>query len=159
MSKHTRNCVICGTEFAAPPSSRKVTCSPSCRSERARQSNTGTRGSWSEDKKAKRSAQGQPENFKKGTQAAQLSAKSGPFETHINALIWTIKSPDGVTYNLRNLNLWIREHADLLPGTPEQARAGFMQIKRSIQGKTKRSVGSWKGWKLLKWETPEGVDS
>jgi hypothetical protein len=90
-----------------------------------------------------------------GTVAAKLSPIAGPFETNYNALIWTIRSPDGTTYTMRNLNLWLRENIDLLPGTPEQARAGIMQIKRSRQGRTKRPVNQWKGWTLISWEDPE----
>lgn len=95
------------------------------------------------------------DNLRKGTPAALTSPKSGAFESNINALIWTIRSPDGVTYTVRNLSLWLRDNADKLPGTPEQARAGIAQIKRSMEGKLKRPVGSWKGWTLIKWEEPE----
>jgi hypothetical protein len=150
-----KRCVICGTEFPAPPSSKKVTCSDPCRRERARRSATGRKRFWSAEKKARYAEKGQNANLKLGTAAALKSPIAGPFETNQNALIWTIHSPDGVTYTVRNLSLWLRENADKLPGTPEQARAGFAQIKRSREGKTKRSVGSWKGWTLIKWEQPK----
>jgi len=50
-------------------------------------------------------------------------------------------------YKIRKM--WLREHADMLDGTPEQAYAGLMQCKRSIQRKTKRAVWAWKGWRVL----------
>ncbi|MGO0058670.1 hypothetical protein ACTID9_01155 [Brevibacillus fluminis] len=110
---------------------------------------------WGEASKKALAERGQTPNLKKGTPAAQRSPKSGPFETNRNALIWTIRSPEGATYTFRNLNLWLRENADVLPGTVDQARAGFGQIKRSRLGKTKRPVGSWKGWTLVCWEKPD----
>jgi hypothetical protein len=146
-----RKCVICGMEFNVPPSSKKVTCSDPCRRERASRVNLGSKHPWSESSRAKLSERGQTENLLKGTIAALESPLSGPFESNINALDWVIRSPEGTTYTVRNLNLWLRENADLLPGTPEQARAGIMQIKRSRLGKTKRSVNQWKGWRLLEW--------
>lgn len=150
-----RHCVICDAAFVASPSDKKVTCSPRCRSERARRVNTGRARRWSAEKKAKLASRGQSANLKKGTVAAKMSPLSGPFETNQNALVWVIRSPEGETYTFRNLNLWLREHSEMLPGTVEQARAGLMQIKRSQQGKTKRSVNSWKGWTLVGWHSPQ----
>lgn len=150
-----RRCVICGAEFNAPPSSNKVTCSTPCRRERARRAATGRKRTWSEEKRARYKARGPSPNLKLGTPAARNSPKSGPFETNQNALVWTIRSPEGVAYTVRNLKLWLREHAEILPGTPEQAWAGIMQIKRSMDGKTKRPVTQWKGWTLINWERPE----
>ncbi len=147
-----KNCVICGEVFTVSPSDKTVTCSPSCRSERAKRVATSRRRTWSKEKKAKLSDFGQTTNLKKGTPAALQSPKSGPYETNVNALVWEIRSPDGTIYTMRNLNLWLRDNADLLPGTPEQARAGIMQIKRSRYGKTKRAVNQWKGCTLVSWE-------
>ncbi|QDH23437.1 hypothetical protein [Saccharibacillus brassicae] len=110
---------------------------------------------WNNESRQRLAARGKTPNLQKGTAAAQQSPIAGPFETHRDALIWTIRSPDGVEHTVRNLSLWLREHADLLDGTPEQARAGLMQVKRSMEGKTKRPVGSWKGWRLIDWQEPE----
>lgn len=147
-----KHCVICRSDFTAPPSDKKVTCSKACQSERARRARKGKGQPWSEASRRALAKRGQTENLKLGTPSALQSPISGPFESNQNALIWTIQSPDGVTFQFRNLNLWLRVHADILPGTIEQARAGLMQIKRSKEGKTKRPVGSWKGWKLIGWE-------
>ncbi|HEY0267653.1 MAG TPA: hypothetical protein VGC12_00300 [Methyloradius sp.] len=87
--------------------------------------------------------------MQKGTPAALQSPVSGPFESNHQALTWVLQSPDGITYKFRNLRLWLRQHVEMLDGTPEQAHAGIMQIKRSMQGKTKRPVSQWKGWRLL----------
>lgn len=150
-----RICVICGCSFKCSPSDKKVTCSDGCRSERARRSKTALGRHWSGASRVKLSLKGQTANLKKGTAAALLSPIAGPFETNKQALIWTLLSPEGITYEARNLNLWLKQHADILPGTPEQARAGLVQIKRSMQGKTKRPVNQWKGWRLICWEKPK----
>lgn len=63
-----------------------------------------------------------------------------------------IKSPDGVVYKFKNLNLWCRNHADILPGTPENAEAGIREIKKTMQGKRKLPVMQWKGWILIDYE-------
>lgn len=146
-----KRCIICGKDFTASPSDKTVTCSLPCRKERTRRSASKTGRRWSEDKRKQLSERGQTTNLKQGTPAALQSPIAGPFETNYNALEWVIRSPDGVTYQCRNLNLWLREHADLLPGTPEQARAGLMQVKRSMQGKTKRKVSTWKRWTVVNW--------
>lgn len=146
-----KHCRICGSAFKSPPSAKTVTCSNSCRRERARRANTAKNRKWSARAVRRLSARGQTGNLRKGTAAALASPLSGPFETNRNALEWTIQSPSGRIYNVRNLSLWLRRHRAVLPGTVQQARSGLMQIKRSMLGKTRRPVGQWKGWRLLGW--------
>ncbi len=146
--------MICKTVFTCSPSDRKITCSRECRQERARRAKTAKGRPWSKASRARLSLRRQTSNLKLGMQAALQSPIAGPFETNHKALIWVIVSPAGDLYEIRNLNLWLRTHAHLLPGTPEQARAGLMQIKRSTLGKTKRPVQTWKGWTLLDWREP-----
>lgn len=151
-----RQCVICGAEFNASPSDNKVTCGdPVCRSERARRARTGHGVPWNEESRKKLAERGRPPALEKGAEAARRSPIAGPYETNRNALVWRLRAPDGTEHIVRNLTLWLRDHADILDGTPEQARAGIMQIKRSMLGKTKRPVGSWKGWQLISWKEPE----
>lgn len=151
----TRICVICGLQFNCSPTDKKVTCSNVCRRERARRAKTALGRKWSDTAKKRLSLKGQSPNLAKGTTAARMSPNAGPYETNKQALIWTLISPDGIPYEVRNLNLWLWEQASILPGTPEQARAGIMQIKRSMQGKTKRPVNQWKGWRLINWRKPD----
>ncbi|MCM0759628.1 hypothetical protein M7775_13800, partial [Sporomusa sphaeroides DSM 2875] len=131
---NSRTCVICGTPFPAYPSNRKVTCSKECSTENKRRTHTGKSNKWSNEARQRKSAEGMTDNLKKGTPAAQASPIAGPFETNHNALIWVLESPEGEIYEVRNLALWLREHADMLDGTPEQAEAGIKQIKRSMEG-------------------------
>lgn len=146
-----KRCVICGADFKASPSSKKITCSRACSAERKRQTHTGITFSWSAEARQRKAAAGMNDNLRKGTPAAQTSPKAGAYETNQNALTWVIQAPDGQVYTVRNLSLWLRKHAEMLDGTPEQAKAGIIQIRRCVEGKTKRAVTQWKGWRLLRW--------
>jgi len=150
-----RYCIICGEPFKCSPSDKKVTCSQECRKIRAGKAAQKPR-QWSEAARQKQSARGKTDNLKMGTPAAQKSPIAGSFETHYNALIWTIKSPDNVVFTVRNLNLWIKNNLNLFSGnTAEQVRMGFLQVKRSIEGKRKHPVASYKDWQLISWRKPE----
>lgn len=144
-------CVICGAAFKSSPTEKKITCGPTCSTERKRQTHTGLTFSWSEEARQRKAAAGMTDNLRRGTLAAQASPIAGPYETNRNALTWVIQSPNGKVYTVRNLTLWLRQHAEMLDGTPKQAMAGFMQIKRCVEGKTKRATTQWKGWRLLQW--------
>ncbi len=153
-----KKCVICGKEFKSHPSDKVVTCSPSCRSERARLVKIGKGPEWKSESKIRLAAKGQTSNLKYGTLAARLSPIAGSFETNQEALIWTIKSPNGVTYTVRNLTLFIKNNPNLFDGTVSQATHGIYQIKRGMLGKTKHPVSQWKGWELISWEIPDQED-
>jgi hypothetical protein len=150
-----KQCIICGAKFKCSPSDRKVTCSIKCRKERAKRVRTGKSNYWSETAKNKLRNKGQTTNLKMGTPAAKQSPIAGSFETNQEALIWTIKSPDGITYTVRNLSLFIKNNPELFDGTVDQAKHGFYAIKQSMTGKRKGSVSQWKGWQLLSWDNPD----
>lgn len=144
----TKECVVCGAEFEAPPSSKKITCSPRCSSTRKRETHLGKRHPWSDDARARLAARGQTRNLAKGTPAAQQSPIAGPFETNREAKIWRLLSPTGERYEVRNLALFCREHPELFGDEPELAYAGLRQVQAWLQGKTRRRVSQWKGWTL-----------
>lgn len=74
-------------------------------------------------------------------------------EKHPNAKFWRMQSPTGKTYETINLKAFIRQNLELFDGsTLRQAFDGIVKIKASQQGKRKRPVSSYKGWKLLDWE-------
>ena len=82
-----------------------------------------------------------------GTEAARKSPKSGPFETNVGAKSWRLKSPDGRIYRCRNLNLWIRNNANLFGVDPTKdncarIRAGLQQAKSGKRAST------YKGWQV-----------
>lgn len=131
---NTKNCVVCGNKFQAPPSAATITCSAACSAENRR---------------------GKSDELLAALDKAHAVASSHPltgrFETHINAKSWVIQSPDGTVYRCRNLMLWLRDHEDLLEGTIRQAWGGFSHIKATALGKRKKKVYQWKGWRLLDW--------
>ncbi len=143
-----KECVVCGEEFQAPPSSKKITCGKLCSSIRKSESHRGKTHPWSAPARQRLRERGQTINLTLGTEAARRSPVSGPFPTNRNALVWTIESPEGKLFTMRNLNRFIRTHPTMFDGTLNQARSGFTQMRRSQQGKTKRPVSQWKGWRL-----------
>lgn len=145
-----KRCAICGNEYQASPTDKKATCGqPACVSARKKQTHTGKHNHWSPDARVRASARGKTSNLKLGTPAAQQSPLSGPFETNQEAKWWWIISPDGDRYHIRNLRKFCRDHPDLFTPDPWQnAYAGMRQVQASLMGRTKRSVGQWKGWRL-----------
>lgn len=129
-------CVVCGSTFADPQCNDTVTCGPEC-SKKHRQNlyaigvNT--------------------EALARAHEMLPLCPLTGRFDTHINAKDWIIQSPDGRTYECRNLKLWLRDHEELLDGTVAQAWDGISKIKYSMQGKRKNPSNQWKGWRLISW--------
>lgn len=141
-------CVICGSHFSEPPSSKKVTCGPECSRERKSQSHQGKHNRWSAEARARKSAAGQAGGLTKGTVAARLSPIAGPFETNQNARVWRLLSPNNKAYTVRNLAKFTRDNPEFFP-EPRKAADGIRQIQRYYQGKTKRVVSSYKGWQLI----------
>jgi hypothetical protein len=147
-----KQCVVCGSDFICSPSDRKVTCGqPDCVRINKSRTHQGKSNQWSDESKCNLSAKGQTTNLSKGTPAAKLSPIAGSFETNHNAKYWVLVSPEGVEYKVRNLALWCKNNAYRFDRTPIQVDKGIRQIKRSMQGKTKRSVGSYLGWRLKQY--------
>lgn len=142
-------CLNCGKWFKCPPSDKTVTCSTSCSSRHRRRKHYGKRNRWCDQSRQMLSERGQTANLKLGTPAAQLSPKSGPFETNQNAKAWIVISPHGEPYEVRNLALWCRENESLFgPDSARTAYAGLRQVKAWLMGRKKRMVSQWKGWSL-----------
>jgi len=134
---HTKTCPICGTTFYDAPSNDTVTCgNPKC-SKRHRQ---------------QLYARGVNDNaLRRAHEAAPFRPLTGRYATNIHAKKWIIQSPSGQTYKCRNLLNWLRQHEQLLDGTPRQAWDGITKIKYSQQGKRKNISHQWKGWHLISW--------
>ena len=150
--KNMKVCVVCGKLYNAPPSALKVTCSPKCRSIHRASLTSDNNVRWGSDARKRKSEKGQDANLRKGTAAAKASPRAGAFTTNVSAKAWTLVSPEGITYEIRNLSLFAREHAAEYGSTPTKMSAGIKAIKRSMRGRTKRTVSSWKGWGLKGWE-------
>lgn len=131
-------CIVCGATFADPQSNPTVTCSTEC-SKKHRQELYAA-GIYDDA-------------LTRAHEALTSSPLTGRFDTHVNAKEWIIQAPDGQIYECRNLLNWLRDHADMLNGTPRQAWDGIAKIKYTMQGKRKNPSHQWKGWRLIKWGT------
>ena len=89
-------------------------------------------------------------NLNLGTPAARASPIAAPFETNQEAKDWLVVAPGGApTYEVRNLRLWCERNArHFEPDDWRKAYTGLRQVASWMRGKTKRKVGSWKGWTL-----------
>lgn len=158
-----RKCVICGAEFNASPSDKKITCSKACSSVQKSRSHRGKRNKWSSDKHVSaRLAAEKTGNLKNGTLAASKlpGGQRGP--QNREAKIWHLRGPDGNTVVAVNLLDWARHHTqdfdmESTEVSAHKIASGFRQIKRSMEGKLRRkgkpyTVTSYKGWELAAWE-------
>lgn len=130
-----RACVICGKLFQTPPSAGIVTCSPECSTAHRQQMHKA----------------GRYDGMQAALAAHVDDPRFHPGIENMNAKVWVIRSPGGQTHECRNLMHWLREHADMLDGTPGQAWDGIVKIKYSMQGKRRNPSRSWKGWTLIDW--------
>jgi hypothetical protein len=172
MEKNQKICVICGKSFPCPPSDKTVTCSPACRSERARrklaerQAAGEIGGPWTEklrrsranSEKVAANAKRIPEFQRKATEAAKRSPIAGSFETNRLAKEWILISPGGAEYHVRNLMLWARANTELFGKPPDERsarniRTGFEAIAQTMlgnrgPGKKQRGALTYFGWTL-----------
>lgn len=129
-------CVVCGKPFNCPPSSEKVCCSRECSHIlRERRIKAGI----------------YTDSIHRANRLTRLNPKMQRGTENRNAKAWRIKSPDGTVYECYNLLDWLRRHAYMLDGTPQQAWDGIAKMKYSMQGKRKHPSSQWKGWNLLAW--------
>lgn len=154
-----RACIICGTVFNAPPSSKKTTCSGACSSEQKRRSHKGKANHWAPSARAQLSERGQTDNLKKGMPAARQSPIAGPFETNQMAKSWEIVNLDsGARYEMLNLRKFCRDHPDFFVPDPWQnAYAGLRQVQAWLNGTAPRTVSRWKNWTLVRPAEPPTV--
>lgn len=156
-----KNCLVCGKEFQASPSAKKVTCSKECMKIRRKQVSQGRKIPSTTIAALSSSAKqrGFTENLKKGTPAAMASPKSGRFETNASAKSWILISPSGERYECQNLMCFIRKNPQLfdIDGSDEEVNrvaAGIRTIKGNM--KHNRRGHSYHGWVLeLTSETEE----
>lgn len=70
------------------------------------------------------------------------------------AIDWILITPQLERIHVHNLLDWARKNADLFGGTvgddqdADRIRTGFAQVKRSLEGKLKYTVRTYKGWSL-----------
>lgn len=164
-----KHCIICGAAFRSPPSAKKVTCSPACRSIRAAQVARTSKRVWSMEARERRVADpaiaGRMDHLQPIGTAAALSLPEGQRgEQNRGSKVWVLIAPTGQQITAINLLDWARENYTLFEpedANPEQAAlriaSGFKAIASSMRGvkSRQRPVSTYKGWGLAALPTKE----
>lgn len=152
-----KKCVECGSDFYAPPSSGKITCSKKCQKKRRSRLLTGH--TVTDETKLKMSnnakKRGYTDNLKKGTTAAMASEKAGQSEKNSSAKTFLIVAPDGRQFEVTNLRHWIRNNIDMFDCEKTEKNIdrisnGFYTIKKNIKKKLRGQT--YKGWTIYSWD-------
>lgn len=156
-----RICVICGRAFTCSPSDKTVTCSPACRSERARRA-VRKRGpiTYTEEMRQRRREDPRVQAHMEELQplavaaAQQLPGGQRGIQNRTSKL-WLLVDPDGGKHAAINITEFIRVHAEDFGIRADDDRAvhnvysGFVPISRTLAGRNKgRPVYHCKGWGL-----------
>lgn len=159
-----KRCVICGAIFQSPPSSKKVTCSPACRSQRA--AKAARKGhKWSDDARMRRASDPNIVAAMDRLSASGLSliadmpdSQRGP--QNRESMVWELIDPDGNHIIVKNLLDWARHNytvfeaeCDDVDAAARRVALGIMAIASSMRGvksRQQRPVSSYKGWGLAK---------
>ena len=154
-----KRCVICGAEFPAPPSSKKITCSKACSSIRKAESHTDRHNVWSDDARS-RYRQNQAHVLQarrqvvSATKAAMDLPESQRGPQHRECKVWILKDPVGSLHRAVGLTPWARDNYKLFEpdssdpeATARRIRAGFSAI--ASRSKTEKPVTSYKSWALV----------
>lgn len=167
-----KKCVVCGAEFTAPPSSKKITCSWECNLIRKSKSHIGKSNVWSEaalQRASERAATMTPEERqrrreiqKTAVAAAVVSPLAGRFESNASAKQWHLIDPNGRDYYIKNLLLWARENCELFGFTPSdenaaKVAAGFRTVKYCLKKNSPNArAKNYKGWTVIVDEDVQG---
>lgn len=158
-----KKCVICGREFKSPPSDKVVTCSPECRSERARRAVIKRGGAdilhVPEIYKKIKENPNTKSRMKKLQEIAtsasmQLPGSQKGIQNRTSKL-WILVDPSGHKRAAINITQFIRENADSFGIEPDDEKSvrnicsGFQAIARTISGKNSgRPVYHCREWGL-----------
>lgn len=143
-----KRCVICGKEFKSPPSDKVVTCSPECRSERAKRAILERGGAdILHTPKVYKKIKENP-NMKERmknlqvigmTAAMQLPGNQKGVQNRTGKL-WILIDPSGNKHAAINLLQFIRDNAELFGIIPDDEKSirrisyGFRAISRTLAG-------------------------
>lgn len=143
-----KRCVICGKEFKSPPSDKVVTCSPECRSERARRAVIKRGGAdilhVPEIYKKIKENPNTKARMKKlqeiGTNASMQLPGSQKGIQNRTSKLWILVDPSGHKRAAINITQFIRENADSFEIEPDDEKSvhniysGFRAIARTLSG-------------------------
>ena len=166
-------CAICGKPFYASPSEvNQQCCSKKCGAALRLKNGNINNAAWSDEAKARRSADPEIQAHMQTLQSVGVSAalklpggQKGP--QNREALVWRLIDPDGNTHKAVNLLDWARQNHLLFfdDDIPEDVAAkriaaGFRAIATSIRGTRLKSrpASSYKGWQLAGLPTPKTAD-
>lgn len=156
-----KQCVICGKKFKSPPSDKVVTCSPACRSERARRSAIA-RGNIFQTPENIRKRQESPKR-KAHIKRLQVIASNAAMELpggqkgiqNRTSKLWILVDSSGNKHAAINLTQFIRDNAEAFGITPCDERSihnieiGFCAVSRTVSGRNKnRPVYHCRNWGL-----------
>lgn len=157
--RHIKRCVVCGKEFPAPPSSKKITCSLPCSTVRKKLSHPSASRStpWLSGQKKKGAALDQART---SARLAALAAGALPEgqkgSQNRTCKVFVLKDPDNVLHTAIGLLPWAREHYFLFEpdskDIEESARRisnGFRAILGRGASRIRHPVGSYKGWQVV----------
>lgn len=119
-NKTRATCQRCGASYICGTSSRSRYC-PACRNISAAERRTGSFRAATTDFAAMRKAYALEHreemlaSASRASAAARQSPIAGPFETNLNAKIWTLCDPSGNLHNVTNLALFVRGRPDDFP--------------------------------------------
>lgn len=141
-----KRCVICGKEFKSPPSDKVVTCSPECRSERARRALIA-RGNIFRTPEILKKIKESPKK-KAHAREIQPLGKKAAMELpggqkgiqNRTSKLWILIDPSGHKHAAINIAQFIRDNAKSFGIEPDDERSvhniysGFRVIARTIAG-------------------------
>lgn len=158
-----KKCVICGKEFKSSPSDKVVTCSPECRSERARRAVIARGGAnlfrTPEIKKKIKTSQKKKAHARKiqpiAVKASMALPGSQKGVQNRTSKLWILIDPSGNKHVAINMHQFIRDNAKSFGIDPDDKRAvhniysGFQVISRTLLGKNSgRPVYHCREWGL-----------
>ena len=149
-NKNYKVCVICGKCFPSPPSAKVVTCSPKCRSARARMARLA-RTDLDHFTEAQRAKFRDSEKCKARAKYAQPIATAAAMKLpagqrgcqNRGSKLWIITTPSGAKIAAINLLQFVRDNADAFDIDASDDKAahsvasGFRIISRTYLGKNK----------------------
>lgn len=140
-----RECVSCGKRFVNESYHRRKTCSPACHSSHQSRMRKGRKNPQTPAAMARIAEMGR-RTIETARAAAAISPRAGQFETHHEAKIWLLQSPEGVRHEVRNLNHFCRAQ---FGAEWRRYSSGLNNHARWVRGTSKCTYSHYRGWRIL----------
>ena len=161
MSRNRKRCVVCGKEFEAPPSSKKITCSRECSKAQKQRAHTGLRWTMSEEGRRHMKREGAAlERARETALSASAIASTLPEgqkgPQNRTCKVYVLKDPDNVLHLAVGLLPWARENYALFEPESSDPCASAQRISSGLRAIISKSpsrinhpVSSYKGWQIV----------